>query len=94
MSQPNKKRDRDRSDEFLIKISVKLPPNHEMHLKISGLSEEMQRWLLSSVGSVLVTVLTTVVFQSPTPQQPTQPTIPAAVDSSLSSSLQKKPGFF
>ncbi|MFB2982544.1 hypothetical protein [Microseira sp. BLCC-F43] len=80
MSQRNKKVNSDRSDEFPIKISVKLSPDHEMHLKISGLSEEMQRRLLSSVGSVLVTLLTTVVFQSPTPQQPTQPTIPPEVD--------------
>jgi hypothetical protein len=85
MSQPNKKRDRHSDDAIHFEVSAKLSPDDEVKVKVSGkLSEQMrqklqllQRWLLPSVGSILVTLLTTTAVKLPLPQQPN---IPPGVD--------------
>ena len=80
MSQPNKKRDR-HSDEMQFEFSAKLSPDDQVNLKVSGkLSEQVQRWLLPAVVSVLVTFVTAIVPHLLTLQQPTQPHLPPAVD--------------
>jgi hypothetical protein len=76
------RKDKTHNDETRVEFSLDFDPNGKFDAEFSGklsprtrqMLRQLRRWLLPSVGSALVTVLTTVVFNTPTPvPRPMQP---------------------